>query len=1377
MVSPTWVPSASTSTADHRAEPHWWPSGEPDEPKAASPGSANCHSHGMAGNSRGGSQRAQTTDGKRLWVESRSGAQAGRGFHYQDVVGAWLCGRVMSGDLAVERIVPEGWEDLSCEGRSNWHVQVKSRQARIGDFPLGDVARYLLKMAAQHDKRTRAGLAGQMVLVLESPVAGERFSAWGRTLAELPRTHPLRAAVLAAGRQRKISQRKVNELCALASVYVLPWREAAEQTGQAVADRHGLLPLAAEPVVLALRDAVAGHADANAAPDLSSRAGLDRTDIERIAARAAALVDRASLQEALSVGLCEPVDFDDPLVVPGFFEGMEVQPGHIAADLPAPRPVESGQVVDALERAEPVLVTGPSGVGKSMVMWAAAYSARHILWYRVRRLREADVDALVRLARASGASTRSPVGFAVDGVGVGSADAWDLLHRELAPLPGVHLLGSARTEDLPPLRTLPNCMVVEVALNEAVAQEIHAKLFGTGATTVPHWRAAFEQANGLTLEYTHLLTRGRRLSAVVTEQVQRRIAEDRETELQILARVALAHQWGAALPLRAVQAQLGVSDGTFRIALARLGDEHLVHVQGEELTGLHQLRSRALADAVHASPPPGLGETLAAVLEALDSTQLRPFIAGALAERPDLDGRILAGLVTEIERRPGPAALTAVLEALRLVDLQRRAEQLNEVLRRHLVRPAHQQIALQLARLDSELPDVRPEIASAIAEIRPTIDDRSPLRDDLLARVGAAALAQALNECADAPAAQAFLTVLEGSSLDLAAHLGSALSPSPLALLLCQEPVDVVGDLIGAARGVSLGLAQQLVALAGGTESVLARLRAYSRWLVELDVVERDGSRIARARLLHVSDRAQPDLEEAVGHFGRVLLRCLPACDQVDVQALMPGDVPLQIGDYLGGVSRLQRRYDYLPSVVTWNRLQAQVAMTTPDSPDATMRTHTAVALISDLYHYLDDLTRTWCLHQGQPEAAATLKTRRGELYERGTALTLPVNRAQLLADPVDEAVEATPHDHLSSLAQGITANLTGRLVDTEPHWTSLAAYSGDTLRNLVQQVRQSERWEMVGLEAPPADLDRIDRKLSDLHAVLAELAWGGLQSTTISAAARSGPHSNVLARLAARARSDAAQRASLFRAALLAAAETADLSLHVLMRPLADAAAVNWPAVETAIGIHIGDLTEWGQAYPAVLELLEQVPGPLGARPPVLVVPLIAGRPVRHLALKVQTGPWPGVELYDTWTSHFPQAHPTPLTDSATAAHQALQALSGFTALRARQGTTPETLADIKEETERYRRALDTITHIQPTDIVISTIAEFLTALHDRVTAEDPGHPEHDPAQPPLAANVALRITGTTTADSQNLDGLTTISLQRDLDPETAIRLLTAAQ
>ena len=44
---------------------------------------------------------------------------------------------------------------------------------------------------------------------------------------------------------------------------------------------------------------------------------------------------------------------------------------------------------------------------------------RHALWYRVRRLSDAeDVEALARLALSCNASAATPVGFVVDGVGI-----------------------------------------------------------------------------------------------------------------------------------------------------------------------------------------------------------------------------------------------------------------------------------------------------------------------------------------------------------------------------------------------------------------------------------------------------------------------------------------------------------------------------------------------------------------------------------------------------------------------------------------------------------------------------------------------------------------------------------------------------------------------------------------------------------------------------------------------------------------------------------------------------------------------------------------------------------------------------------------------
>lgn len=90
-------------------------------------------------------------------------------------------------------------------------------------------------------------------------------------------------------------------------------------------------------------------------------------------------MDVAALEEALTSGACEPVDFCTSTLTARFYEGVAVQPGHIVAGLPAPRPTVTGTVVDAIEESSVALVSGPSGVGKSAVVWTAAYVTRHVL--------------------------------------------------------------------------------------------------------------------------------------------------------------------------------------------------------------------------------------------------------------------------------------------------------------------------------------------------------------------------------------------------------------------------------------------------------------------------------------------------------------------------------------------------------------------------------------------------------------------------------------------------------------------------------------------------------------------------------------------------------------------------------------------------------------------------------------------------------------------------------------------------------------------------------------------------------------------------------------------------------------------------------------
>ncbi|WP_123816979.1 hypothetical protein [Kitasatospora cineracea] len=1307
-----------------------------------------------------------------LWMTTRSGARAGRGFHYQDVVGAWLCGRVLSGALEADRILPEGLEDLSCEGRTSWHVQVKSRQERIGDFTVPEVAEHLLAMAQAHTKRQQAGVAGSSVLVLERPVRGEWFTRWGRPLSDLPHDHLLLRALRAKAVQASLSEIALDAWCKAVSLYVLPWRVAAEDIRIAVVQRLGLLPAAGEAVVLTLRDAVAGHADANAERDLPDAAGLSRTSIERIVTEVAATIDHASLNEALAAGICEVVDFDRPLQSAGFYEGIEVQPGHVAAGLPAPRPALTGRIAEAVGRGQSVIVTGPSGVGKSTVLWTAAYATRHVLWYRIRRLRAEDTAALVRLAKALKPSSRSPVGFVVDGIGIGTAEAWDVLHRELAPIPGVLLLGSVRSEDLLPLRSRAECTQVVVALDEEVAEQIHAGLSASGATAAPHWREAYEAAGGLTLEFTHLLTRGRRLAEVLSEQVERRVIEGRHAEIEILAMVSVAHRWGADLPVRALQQQLGIKDGDFRLALSRLADEHLVHERMGHLSGLHQLRSGRLAEAVHAVPPPMLDETVVAVMRVLADDQLQPFVAGVLTERPDLDSVVLNQITVELGRRPGTGVVTGVLQALRLVDAVRCADNWALILDRHQVAPALRRTTLQFALMDGEpLSLWKPEVASAMVEIRATGSSGSPLRDSLAERLGATVLGRLLAQCEDLSEARKLLTVLAGTEMDLAGW-PERMSGLPFGRLLAAAPVESLGDVLVAARSVSVALAEELLELAGGEQDVLVRLKAHSPWVTEVSVVERDGEPVAYARLLHVSDQAQPEADRNVRAFGRMLLRCLPRCESVDVQNLLPGGIPLTFGEYTSGISHLQRRYDRSSGQVAWIRTQALIGTAAAGTTDWTTRAAAAVAMLPVLHRYLANLTRIWCLGRGRPQDAAELRTLQSTLQDWAGSLVLPADNAFLSTLPVGDVVPGGGIDHLQLLVDGIANNLTQRLIDPQ-NYRALASHVRDHLRGLPSRVRDEERWHLIDQE-PPGVLDELAVILTDLSAVLAELAWGTLGPKPLMAEARSGPSAQALARTADLARRTANARAGTVQAKIRTEAKALGLGVHLYTRPVSDADTAEWPTVELAVGAELSELTQWPTVAEQLSTLLHHDPGAEGYRRPVLLVPLIDGRPVRHLARQLQSTLWPGADLFDAWETTLPNAHPTPLADAVIEAHQALQCLSGLAYLATLRDADPRHQNVADQAMGQFQQAHRAIMALRPGDPVVGEIVDFLAALARRVGSENASC--RDTGAPNLAASIAQGGTRQPTDDSLQLDGLITLALQWDLDPGRAAQHLAGA-
>ncbi|WP_420613123.1 hypothetical protein [Candidatus Spongiisocius sp.] len=361
-----------------------------------------------------------------------------------------------------------------------------------------------------------------MVVVFEHGVNDEDgLSGFDQPLADvLSADSRLGAELRRVGHQRGSSSAEIGRLLSSTVVVGVDWGDLEAETAELIGGRVDLPPSGLCLVTRHLRAVVADASDSNAAADYGNRRRLTRTEIVAGIEAVADLVDVDSLESAVRDGVCEALDLsvsvqsDD-----GFYEGVSTQPHHVAAGLVVPRPELMDQILSGLDERSAVVITGPSGVGKSAVLWTVPLARPDVLWYRVRRLAATDAHALIRLARAYNASLEAPVGLLVDAVGTDGLNGWARLRAEAAAVPGVFLVAAARSEELTTLGDLSGCATVSVRLDEVAAETIFAGLVRRGATTIPHWVEAFNESGGLTLEFTHMLTRGQRLRDVINEQV------------------------------------------------------------------------------------------------------------------------------------------------------------------------------------------------------------------------------------------------------------------------------------------------------------------------------------------------------------------------------------------------------------------------------------------------------------------------------------------------------------------------------------------------------------------------------------------------------------------------------------------------------------------------------------------------------------------------------------------------------------------------------------------------------------------------------------------------------------------------------------------
>lgn len=587
----------------------------------------------------------------------RSGAHNIAGVSFQVWVTARLLIDGLTGKLPLARVTPEGFEDIDLEfdDGSRTLVQVKERSPkfRFGRSEL---------INALRDKRSSLAEQPEIRFALATNAdlsRGLAVTGWSQQLGD------------------RLSEEELTELGArLAPHFSEPHeiirRTHVVRTAENVAascrsDLASHLDVAPSVATLAMARLVETITEIavrqrNATPGSSE--WISPSDVDALATRIRETVDVQSLDEAIRGGIVEPVDFGvrSGLSLEDFLAGVDVLPSHIAADLDILRPTEIDVISAALGKSRSALLTGPSGSGKSALMWRTARElAGRTRPYRLLRLRIGDLATLSRWIRLQEPSEHSPLLLCADNLGRPNTEAWPELAREFADQPGVLLFGACREEDFRPDLVVGQTVIVDPKLDHGLAISVARALAERGVHSNVDVDEAFDESDCLLMEFLSMLLTGRRLKQVVGQQVADRFGEERATERAILRYVTTAHAAGVSVPAEALQAFLPDKDLT--LPLSVLNREHLIVADGQSRwRGLHELRSEAARDSIHSLPPPTLAVTIRDLV-----THLPVGDAGRVIEFYGRAGIDLMPAVTAVSKRLNLGDINAA-DSTRLMD-------------------------------------------------------------------------------------------------------------------------------------------------------------------------------------------------------------------------------------------------------------------------------------------------------------------------------------------------------------------------------------------------------------------------------------------------------------------------------------------------------------------------------------------------------------------------------------------------------------------------------------------------------------------------------------------------------------------------------------
>ena len=1094
---------------------------------------------------------------------SRAGANAGRGFRYQDAVSAWMAVEIWAGQRATAVVIPEGGDDIELRGEETSFVQVKSRREHLGDYTENETAGHIQDLWNRSLGSTPQ--PQRLELVLEREV---------RSLSPLD-DHPTVRSVEGSISTRLSKFNGSSDLLPRTSITVAT--SPQEWAISLIIDRLNCAPIAAQMCFAELVVRVGSLADANGRLASVNYRGLSISDTETAIHDVLAAIDVDAIERALRDGVCEPVDFLTPLNDPNFYLGVDVEPGHIAAGLVSERPRGRSALMEGIEQRRAALIVGPSGAGKSALMWEAANTLRHtVRWFRIRRLSSADIPSLRQLIRTFRASEDSPLGFVMDDIGRNGPESWGALLKEAMSVPGVVLLGSVREEDVTLIAERARAAEIRAEPDDELAERLWQELREAEKTNWAGWREPWKMSNGLLLEYVHILTRGQRMHELLADQVTARISDPkRSLELDILRSSAWAGAANAEVDASRLARTLSVSEADLSRALRRLIQEHLVRSPARgTVTGLHQLRSEELLRLTHETALPTFETSFQRTVASVTATDLEPLVTKTLSARRLTVAAVLDSLIVRLEGDPDARALASALRGLGSGRVSSGVDEWLDTPEARALPRTQVGIAAMfgIAGIDLASISIIPEVRAAadrLSQIKGSPED-DPRR--LLVEHMSPSALSALIETADLASLDEILAALVGMPLPNA--IRTSLMQVPESLL--DADLHLVGSVMGTLATLDRKIATHWVAEAG-QEALFLRVQTETAWAGPVTTEDADDGVMVRCDLWYVAGSIQENPHDAVVSLCELILALSTSADIAVSNAITASGELAGLVQLPLATKRIPRENLPPPSVPQWNRRWGDLISRRVAAPSYSDYLARGVAILGAL---VPTLEKVFEAHFRGKNAPTHLLETLNSLNAETEALTPPAV-SSLGASGTGSGETNTAVTKFQNLLHSASVNLVRRFATLPDQAGAYIAWLSDLIAD-VDTTFDEEPWQLIG-DRPASMLTRLKTLLESLR-LLAGEAHERKQSPEITWASRGkGARAGNALRLVSLSAKDAgetrlAQRKGEIERSATEIGIVADFHLRVNAKGI-----LPWPPIDVLALLPVPDIAD------AVVAVAEQ--------------------------------------------------------------------------------------------------------------------------------------------------------------------------------------------